>query len=312
MSGIAVRARGLTRDFGSLRAVDALDLEVPERRIFGFLGPNGCGKTTAMRLLTGLITPTAGSAEVLGLEVPAQAEALRQRVGYMTQRFSLYEDLTADENLAFVADVHGLTGDRRASRLAEVRERYELDELDGRRAGQLSGGQKQRMALAAAVLHEPELLLLDEPTSAVDPESRRMFWEGLFDLTAEGVTVLVSTHFMDEAERCHEIVILDEGRLVASGPPAVLTGALTDRVVRVRADDPRACKLALIADPQVLSAAQLGLDLRVVLRPGVSDPAGHLAGLIQRAGIRAESEAIDPNLEDVFVVATRGELEAAA
>ena len=312
MSELALRTHGLTRDFGELRAVDSLDLEVPKHRIFGFLGPNGSGKSTTLRMLTGLLHPTAGEAEVLGLSIPREAEALKRRLGYMTQRFSLYEDLTTAENLRFVADVHGLRGERRRSRIAEVIERYQLGEFGHRYAGQLSGGQKQRLALAAAVLHEPELLFLDEPTSAVDPESRRDFWEGLFDLTDEGVTVLVSTHFMDEAERCHQIIILDHGRIVARGTPQDLMDALAGRVALVRADDPRRCKAALITDPEVVSAAQLGLDLRVVMRPSVSDPSAHLGALIKRSGIDATTTLTDPNLEDVFVVSTHDDRELAA
>ena len=214
---LAIASQGLTRTFGNLVAVDHLDLEVPRACIYGFLGPNGCGKSTTIRMLCGLLTPSAGAAEVLGVEVPRHAERLRTRIGYMTQRFSLYEDLSVQENLAFLARIYSLPRVRARLRVKSQMEVFGLVDRSAQLAGTLSGGQRQRLALAAATLHEPELLFLDEPTSAVDPESRREFWEFLFEMVDQGTTVLVSTHFMDEAERCHALAILDEGRLVASG-----------------------------------------------------------------------------------------------
>jgi ABC-2 type transport system ATP-binding protein len=216
---VAIETRGLTRRFGERVAVDCLDLRVPRARVSGFLGPNGSGKSTTMRMLCGLLTPSAGEANVLGLQVPRDAEILRARLGYMTQRFSLYEDLSVRENLEFLAAIQRLPGARRGARIAALLDEFALAPRAGQLAGTLSGGQRQRLALAGAILHEPELLVLDEPTSAVDPQSRRDFWEALFDLAERGVTILVSTHFMDEAERCHELAILDRGRLVAAGPP---------------------------------------------------------------------------------------------
>lgn len=215
----AIRARGLTRRFGDLVAVDGVDLTVPRANVYGFLGPNGSGKSTTIRMLCGLLTPSAGDIEVLGLRVPEQAEALRLRIGYMTQKFSLFEDLTVRENLEFLAAVYGLDRAATRSRVDELIERYHFGDRQKQLAGTMSGGQKQRLALAAAVIHRPELLFLDEPTSAVDPESRRDFWEKLFELADAGTTLLVSTHYMDEAERCHRIAILDRGVLVADGAP---------------------------------------------------------------------------------------------
>lgn len=214
-----IRARGLTKRFGSLTAVDGLDLAVDRAEVFGFLGPNGCGKSTTIRMLCGLLLPSAGEIEVLGYRIPEDAEALKRRIGYMTQKFSLYEDLSVMENLDFLATVQGL--DRRAARqrIEELLERYWLADRRKQLAGTLSGGQKQRLALAGAVLHKPDLLLLDEPTSAVDPQSRREFWDSLFELAEAGTTLLVSTHYMDEAERCTRLGILDAGRLVADGSP---------------------------------------------------------------------------------------------
>ncbi|MBW3567770.1 MAG: ABC transporter ATP-binding protein, partial [Proteobacteria bacterium] len=204
-----MRARGLTRHFGALVAVDHVDLDIPRAQIYGFLGPNGSGKSTTIRMLCGLLKPTAGEAEVLGFRVPADSEQVRRRIGYMTQKFSLYEDLSARENLEFLADVYTLPKQHAKQRIENALENYFLVEQANQRSGTLSGGQKQRLALAAATLHEPELLILDEPTSAVDPQSRRDFWDKLFELANGGVTILVSTHYMDEAERCHRLAILD-------------------------------------------------------------------------------------------------------
>ena len=215
--GIAIRARGLTRRFGALVAVDHVDLQVPRRNVYGFLGPNGSGKSTTIRMLCGLLTPSEGQIEVLGLRIPEQAEALRSRIGYMTQKFSLFEDLSVRENLEFLAAVQDLPRDRARRRIDQLVEQYHFTDRQKQLAGTMSGGQKQRLALAGAVIHEPELLFLDEPTSAVDPESRRDFWEKLFELADAGTTLLVSTHYMDEAERCHRLAILDRGVLVADG-----------------------------------------------------------------------------------------------
>jgi ABC-2 type transport system ATP-binding protein len=195
-------AQNLSKRFGSLTAVNHLNLNIARGEVFGFLGSNGCGKSTTIRMLCGLLLPSEGSIEVLGCQIPRDAEALKRRIGYMTQRFSLYEDLSVAENLEFLAAVQGL--DRRAARvrIEELLERYWLADRRQQMAGTLSGGQKQRLALASAVLHKPDLLLLDEPTSAVDPQSRREFWDSLFELAETGTTLLVSTHYMDEAERC--------------------------------------------------------------------------------------------------------------
>jgi len=200
VNGTAITARQLTRKFGDKVAVDHIDLDIPSGRIYGFLGPNGSGKSTTLRMLCGMLLPSDGHAEVFGLSVVKDAEAIRRRLGYMPQRFSLWEDLTTDENLHFIAELYGLEGDVE-ERIAQQRATYDLDDLRTQRAGTMSGGQRQRLALAAATLHSPELLLLDEPTSAVDPQSRRDFWERLFQLAEAGATILVSTHYMDEAER---------------------------------------------------------------------------------------------------------------
>jgi ABC-2 type transport system ATP-binding protein len=306
MAGLAIEARGMSKTFGKVQAVREFDLDVPRGRIYGFLGPNGSGKSTTIRMLCGLLTPTAGDIRVLGYRVPEQAESLRRKVGYMTQRFSLYEDLTVLENLDFMANVHSLPRQRRLARIAAVSERYQLGDFQRQRAGTLSGGQRQRLALAAATLHEPDLLFLDEPTSAVDPENRRAFWETLFDLVAEGTTILVSTHYMDEAERCHSLAILDQGRLVAEGSPDALARTIDARVVVVESPQPRRVRKALQEQDFVLSSAQIGNTLRVLLRKDTADPDRLVADTIAGAGLPADSCALaKPNLEDVFVASTR-------
>lgn len=302
---IAIRTRGLTRDFGALRAVDHVNLDVPRSRIYGFLGPNGSGKSTTIRMLCGLLTPSAGEAAVLGHAIPAEAEALRRKVGYMTQKFSLYEDLTVRENLDFMADVYALPRAGKRSRIESISERYELTRLFDQRAGTLSGGQKQRLALGAALLHDPELLFLDEPTSAVDPENRRAFWESLFDLVDGGTTILVSTHYMDEAERCHALAILDRGRLVAEGSPESLSEGMAAQVVVLETNEPRRAGKALHAAPWVLSVAQIGNELRVLVDPSQAHAEAAVADTVREAGFAVQSSQLDrASLEDVFVAAT--------
>lgn len=309
--GVAIHARGVTKRFGDFTAVDHVDLDVPRAQVYGFLGPNGSGKSTTIRMLCGLLTPTEGDIQVLGLPIPREAEALRRRIGYMTQRFSLYEDLTVRENLMFLATVQGLPRAQRAPRVEELLHAYNLEPLVKQLAGTLSGGQKQRLALAGAVVHAPQLLLLDEPTSAVDPESRRDFWEKLFDLADAGTTLLVSTHYMDEAERCHRIAILDRGRLVANGTPADLTTQLEGRTLGVRSAALRQVQKQLHDIDGVLSVAQVGNELRVLCAPDQGD-ADRVAAALRQAGIQAEVAHIDPSLEDVFVAATRRHREEAA
>ena len=312
MNDEAIVARGLTRRFGDLVAVDHVDLAVTRASVYGFLGPNGSGKTTTIRMLCGLLAPSAGDIEVLGLRIPEQAEALRRRIGYMTQKFSLFEDLTVRENLEFLAAVQGVPKARTRGRIDVLLARYHFQDRQQQLAGTLSGGQKQRLALAGAVIHEPELLFLDEPTSAVDPESRREFWERLFDLADAGTTILVSTHYMDEAERCHRLAVLDLGVLVADGTPAELTHALEGRTLAVQAGEPRRVHRLLEGAPGVLSVAQIGNTLRVLTtEPGARSQVGET---LARDGVQADVADVPPNLEDVFVSATRGrgEREGAA
>jgi len=312
MTELAIEAHGLCKNFGKVRAVRNLDLEVPRSRIYGFLGPNGSGKTTAIRMLCGLLTPTAGDITVLGCSIPDEAEALRLKVGYMTQRFSLFDDLTVMENLQFMADIYTLGKTFKNQRIGLATERYELGRLVGQRAGTLSGGQKQRLALAAATLHDPELLFLDEPTSAVDPENRRAFWESLFDLVADGTTILVSTHYMDEAERCHALAILDKGALVAQGSPAELLEAIDAGIVLVESAQPRRVGKLLELQPFVHSSAQVGNVLRVMVSSALPAPEKAVAEVIGSHGLSmGRCTVSSPSLEDVFVAATRARKEPA-
>jgi ABC-2 type transport system ATP-binding protein len=313
--GVAIRARGLTRRFGKLVAVDHVDLEVPAKRVYGFLGPNGSGKSTTIRMLCGLLTPTDGEIEVLGLKIPAQADELRPHIGYMTQKFSLFEDLSVRENLEFLAAIQGVPKAKTKGRIDELIEQYHFGDRQRQLAGSMSGGQKQRLALACAVIHEPELLFLDEPTSAVDPESRRDFWEKLFELADIGTTLLVSTHLMDEAERCHRLAILDRGALVADGTPGELTAELDGRTFVVDTPDPREAQRALVDVPGVLGVAQVGNTLRVLIAEDAGDATQRMDKALAMAGSKAELASAPPNLEDVFVAATRkgdGDEERAA
>ncbi|WP_210725961.1 ABC transporter ATP-binding protein [Modicisalibacter radicis] len=304
----AIVAQGLTRRFGEFTAVDDLALQVPRGQVYGFLGPNGCGKSTTIRMLCGLLTPSAGTVRVLDLDVPRQARALKARIGYMTQTFSLYRDLSVIENLRFVARLYGFDHHRARQRLDTLIAIYRLAELTGQLAGTLSGGQRQRLALAAAVLNEPELLFLDEPTSAVDPQSRRDFWEALFALADAGTTLLVSTHYMDEAERCHRLAILQRGRLMAEGTPQHLKHTLPGVSLLVECATPRRAQQALVGLETVRSCAQIGASLRVLVSDANAEPA--IREHLRAAGIDARVATAEANLEDVFVAATHREGQA--
>lgn len=296
-------AHGLSRRFGSLLAVNNINLEVPVGSIYGFLGPNGSGKSTTIRMLCGLLTPSAGDVNVLGLKIPRQAEKLKHEIGYMTQKFSLYDDLTVRENLGFVGEIYALPARQRKQRVEELLEVFELGERARQRAGTLSGGQRQRLALAAAILHKPRLLFLDEPTSAVDPQNRRDFWATLFTLAEQGTTILVSTHYMDEAERCHRLAILDQGEIVADGSPRELSENIAMTVYEVVADDVNAARVALLKVNDVFSVTQLGLHLRVLIPKNIPDSLSVVKTAVKDLGELKVSE-VNPNLEDVFVAVT--------
>jgi len=309
-SETVIEARGLTRRFGDLTAVDALDVDVARGEVFGFLGPNGAGKSTLIRMLVGLLPPSAGSARVLGLEMPAEAERLRPRLGYMTQRFSLYDDLSVEENLEFAAEIFGLSRRERRERVEQSLVDFGLEARRRQRPAHLSGGWKQRLALATATIHRPELLFLDEPTAGVDPDNRRRFWDKIFELAADGATVLVSTHYMDEAVRCHRLCVVRDGRAAAVGAPTVLTGALKGRVLQLGAAPVDEAITALRTLPSVTSVTQLGGRVHVLLAPDrdAEREGPALAAHLSRAGmVCSEAEVADPNLEDVFVALLAGE-----
>jgi ABC-2 type transport system ATP-binding protein len=242
MNGPAVRTQQLRKVFGPIVAVDALDLEIARGDVFGLLGPNGSGKTTTIRMLCGLLAPTSGRAEVVGYDVVRDPTAVRRAIGYMSQRFGLYDDLTVEENIRFYASVYGLRGGERESRIVELCEHLDLKTRVHQLAGTLSGGFKQRLALACATAHRPAMVLLDEPTAGVDPAARRRFWEIIYDLAGEGTTILVTTHYMDEAERCQRLAFLSRGHLIALGTPAEIaaqfeTASIEDAFVELQRRD---------------------------------------------------------------------------
>ncbi|MCH8135121.1 MAG: ABC transporter ATP-binding protein [Proteobacteria bacterium] len=299
-----MEARGLSKYFGDVCAVNSLDLNVPRGQIYGFLGPNGSGKSTTIRMLCGLLTPTSGTATVLGTAVPEDAKSLRPRIGYMTQKFSLFGDMTVFENLQFIAEIYSYPAAKRAARIDELLEKYDLKQQRKQMTGTMSGGEKQRLGLACAVLHHPELLLLDEPTSAVDPQSRRDFWANLFRIVQTGTTILVSTHYMDEAERCHRLAILDRGVKVADGTPQDLQNQTGMHIVEVIAGDPYAAQAAIQPLPDVASVTQLGVRLRVLIPQTIADPLPLIERALHAQNVSAKATLATATLEDVFVAVT--------
>jgi ABC-2 type transport system ATP-binding protein len=291
----AIDVRGMTKRFGSLVAVDHIDLQVHSGEICGFLGPNGSGKTTFIRMLCGLLRADEGSGRCLGLDVISESEAIKRQVGYMTQRFSFYEDLTPSENLDFVARMYSVPDRRQAVRRSF--DRLGLAVRPGQLTGELSGGWKQRLALAACLIHEPKLLLLDEPTAGVDPKARRDFWDLIHRLAAEGLTFLIATHYMDEAERCHQLAYLSFGRLLARGTAEEVIAAAGLTTWSVTGPDLAALAAALQGRPGVLQTAAFGGALHVS-----GDDAAALEGTIGqfRSGLH-EWRRIEPGLEDVFI-----------
>ncbi|RMH45398.1 MAG: ABC transporter ATP-binding protein [Alphaproteobacteria bacterium] len=290
----AIDVQDLVKRFGDKTVVDHVSLRVETGEISGFIGPNGSGKTTTMRMLCGLLSPDDGRGTVLGHDIRAAAQQVKPEIGYMTQAFSLYADLTIEENLAFVARLYGMPDPRRAVR--ETLSDLGLLHRRAQLAGTLSGGWKQRLALAASVMHKPRLLLLDEPTAGVDPLARREFWDEIHERAAEGLTVLVSTHYMDEAERCHSINLIVAGRLLAKGPVerVVQESGLVTRIVT--GHDVRRLRAALSADPAVEQVAPFGRTLHVVGRDGAA-----LDAAIRRLAPGAAVEAAETTLEDVFI-----------
>jgi ABC-2 type transport system ATP-binding protein len=303
MTEYAIKAENVVKKFGDFTAINNITLNVPRGSIYGFLGPNGCGKSTTIRVLTGLLSPSEGNVDVLGLEIPKQSELLRLKIGYMTQKFSLYDDLTVQENLEFIGQIFGMETKALKARIDDQLTTYGLDQLRKQRVSGMSGGQKQRLSLAAATMHKPELLFLDEPTSAVDPENRRDFWEQLFDLSDLGTTILVTTHYMDEAERCHRLAIMEAGEIRADGEPEELMAQMGVNIVEVKADNLRELKEKVLQREEVRSAAQLGIRLRILIHRHIKEPIDWLTQTFpQLEG--CEMNIARPSLEDVFVSVT--------
>jgi len=295
-SEAVIDVRGLTKAFDGRRVVDNVDLRVARGRICGFLGPNGSGKTTTIRMICGLLKPDGGEGTCLGFDIITQAPEIKRRVGYMTQRFSLYEDLSIRENLDFIARVYAVPGRRGA--VAGAIERLGLERRSTQLAGQLSGGWKQRLALAACLLHSPELLLLDEPTAGVDPQARREFWEHIHALAAEGITVLVSTHYMDEAERCHELVYIAYGKMLATGTAQEVIAQSQLTTWSVRGPDLAALARELKSAPGVAMVVPFGTTLHV---SGTDEHALNSTVEAFKARSGVAWERAETSLEDVFI-----------
>ncbi len=302
----AVQAVELTKEFGDFVAVDRVSFTIERGAIFGFLGPNGAGKTTTIRMLLGLLKPTTGGATVLGYDIVRQVSEVKKRIGYMSQRFSLYDDLTVDENLNFYGRTYGL-----GRRQLRVRKQFvlEMAGLEGRGrelARNLSGGWKQRLALGSAIIHEPEMLFLDEPTAGVDPISRRAFWDLLYELAGEGTTIMVTTHYMDEAEHCQNLAFIQHGRIVAQGSPAEIKETrMRGQVLEIDCSDP-ALALPVLRDMGVFEEVALYGALIHAVAPDVVPLMPKIEGLLARAGVGVRTmDAIVPSLEDVFISSVR-------
>lgn len=302
--GMAVVVNNLEKRFGGFVAVNRVSFEVPKGQIFGFLGPNGAGKSTTIRMLTGILAPTGGSGTVAGYDVRTEAEKIKANIGYMSQKFSLYEDLTVEENIEFYAGIYRIPKERRGERKEWVIEMAGLQEHRHSRTAILSGGWKQRLSLGCAILHEPPIIFLDEPTAGVDPVSRRQFWDLIYDLSGRGVTIFVTTHYMDEAEYCDRIGLIYRGELIAIGSPEELkTKYMQDDVLEVASERPQDAMVELDGLPGVKEVALFGKGLHVVGTAGESKRLAaavrsHLEG-IGLAVLRVEK--IVPSLEDVFV-----------
>jgi ABC-2 type transport system ATP-binding protein len=296
----AIRVHGLAKYFGDFHAVDGIDFSVRKGEIFGFLGPNGSGKSTTIRMLCGVIDPSGGSAEVLGYDVAKDAELVKQRIGYMSQKFSLFEELTVDENLKFYAGIYGLSDEKFAERRAYVLKMADLEGREGEFARNLSVGWKQRLALGCATIHEPELLFLDEPTSGVDPIARRQFWELLYDMAERGVTLFVTTHYMDEASHCHRLAFIYNGTLIAEGTPTEVRALMSDTILELCVSDVDGA-LSLLEPLRGVDPYANGALLHVNIGTRTAEEVD-IPSVLAAEGITTASVVqVEPSLEDVFV-----------
>jgi ABC-2 type transport system ATP-binding protein len=303
---LAIQTENLTKNFASVVAVNRLNLGVKRGEVFGLVGPDGAGKTTVMRIFSGLLPPTAGEAWVLGHPVTREAEPLKERIGYMSQRFALYGDLTVRENIDFYADLYAVPKKERGPRMERLLGFSNLVPFKNRLAQNLSGGMKQKLGLACALVHTPEVLFLDEPTNGVDPVSRRDFWRILYDLLKEGVTIFVSTAYLDEAERCHRIGLMHRGNLLSVGTPDEIKGLLKGEVWEVRCEQRMKVRQVLQNFPGVRSAGIFGDRVHAVLEEG--EKSGQMETLLRERGFKVFSlRKIAPSLEDVFVSTLTGE-----
>ena len=309
---LIVHTESLSKRFGSLVAVRDVSLDVYKGEIFGVLGPNGAGKSTTIRMLCGILDPSGGKGSVVGFDIARDSERIKERIGYMTQRFSLYEDLTVAENLRFYAGIYGLRGAARAKRIDAAIATAGLGDRRNQIAGTLSGGWKQRVALACATVHEPPLLFLDEPTAGVDPVSRRDFWSQIHRIAAEGTTVLVTTHYMDEAERCHRLAFIFGGKLLDVGTPDEIIARAELSAAELEVDEPMRADEALRGRPEVDETAHYGHRLRVVTHDG-GDALAFAERALAEAGVAVRrSRAASPTVEDAFVSMVRRDARAAA
>jgi ABC-2 type transport system ATP-binding protein len=304
--GIAVQVDGLTKRFGNFTAVDGVNFDVRRGEIFGFLGPNGAGKTTTIRMLLGLVKPSAGSARVLGYDIKGNVRPIRARIGYMSQRFTLYQDLTVEENLNFYGRAYGVRGARLDESKARILVIAGLVGRERTLTRNLAGGWKQRLALGCAIIHEPELLFLDEPTAGVDPVSRRAFWDLLYELADSGTTLLVTTHYMDEAEHCHRLAFIQNGRIAALGSPTeVKETVMRGHVLEIDCDDPARALKRLRKLDGLDEVALYGAQLHVVAED-VAARTSEIEDVLAGAGIAVRRLAIvAPSLEDVFISSVR-------
>ncbi len=294
-----IETRELTRRFDALVAVDSLSLTVSRGEIFGLVGPDGAGKTTTLRMLCGLMNPTSGSANVAGHDVVKHMELVKDEIGYMAQRFGLYQDLTVAENMQFYADLFGVSKAVRDELTPGLLRMTRMDPFQGRQAGRLSGGMKQKLALMCTLLHRPKILFLDEPTNGVDPVSRREFWAILYQLVEDGVTVFVTTAYLDEAERCNRVGLMNRGKLIRCESPESLKNDMVETCYEVTAPDTRAVRERLQNDARVLSVEPFGVTLHVFLKAGAAPD------LLRDAALRSDYKAITPSLEDVFIAMVR-------